>query len=89
MHTDSSGYGTNERCCHQDWILGDCGITQTAAGYNFLLCNAVPILFFIFNFVLFSVQNHWEVMDYAQYFIIILLNINLWQLKKVEHAISH
>lgn len=58
MHTDSSGYGTSDRCCHQDWILGDCGITQTAAGYNFLLRHAVLILFFIFNFVSFSGQNH-------------------------------
>lgn len=32
IHTDSKGHGTKERTCHQDWILGDCGIQQAAAG---------------------------------------------------------
>lgn len=32
IHTDSKGHGTQERTCHQDWILGDCGDCQAAAG---------------------------------------------------------
>lgn len=32
FHTDSGGYGTTDRGCHQDWHLGDCGIHQSAAG---------------------------------------------------------
>lgn len=32
FHTDAGNYGTSDRSCHQDWILGECGNRQAAAG---------------------------------------------------------
>lgn len=31
IHTNSLGYGTPERDCHQDWNMGNCGQSQPAA----------------------------------------------------------
>lgn len=31
IHTAAGGLGTVERRCHQDWLMGDCGISQVAA----------------------------------------------------------
>lgn len=28
IHTASGGYGTRERTCHQNWLMGNCGETQ-------------------------------------------------------------
>lgn len=28
IHTASGGYGTRERACHQNWLMGNCGESQ-------------------------------------------------------------
>lgn len=34
IHTAAGGLGTVERRCHQDWLMGYCGISQVGARYG-------------------------------------------------------
>lgn len=33
IHTASGGYGTRERTCHQNWLMGNCGESQIGQRY--------------------------------------------------------
>lgn len=33
IHTASGGYGTRERLCHQNWLMGNCGERQVGQRY--------------------------------------------------------
>lgn len=37
IHTASGGYGTRERNCHQNWIMGNCGESQIGQRYGWLI----------------------------------------------------
>lgn len=34
IHTASGAYGTRERTCHQNWLLGNCGESQIGQRYG-------------------------------------------------------
>lgn len=34
IHTASGGYGTRERTCHQNWLMGNCGEQQIGQRYG-------------------------------------------------------
>lgn len=34
IHTASGGYGTRERTCHQNWLMGNCGESQIGQRYE-------------------------------------------------------
>lgn len=36
IHTAAGRLGTIERNCHQDWLMGDCGVLQPAEMYRFV-----------------------------------------------------
>lgn len=50
IHTNSKRHGTEERNCDQNWILGNCGQEQPAAGLEIHLIHlsVSQIIIFIF-----------------------------------------
>lgn len=38
IHTASGGYGTRERTCDQNWLMGNCGEQQIGQRYELQHC---------------------------------------------------
>lgn len=53
IHTAAGGLGTVQRRCDQDWLMGDCGVSQVAAR-----CTHVNDIFIVLLFRLFKILTY-------------------------------